>query len=106
MDILRWVRNKAFVKFENSNDRDKNEGCMDYRVFVCQGFLGNQSDIEDIETKRITNWVMTFSKEFDEVTMWDCINTEQTTLIGRVENTEKENLKAYLTTTVLSPVEQ
>jgi hypothetical protein len=79
---------------------------MDNRVFVCQGFLADQSDTEDIETKRLVNWVMTLSKDFSEVTMWDCIDSEQTTLIGRVEITEKDNLKAYLTTNVLSPIEQ
>jgi hypothetical protein len=39
---------------------------------------------------------MTMNERLDEVTMWDCIKHEQTTLFGRILDAQRPNLKAYL----------
>lgn len=46
--------------------------------------------------KDMAVWVMTFSREWDSVTMWDCLHHEQFTLTGRIKPDEVKKLKAYL----------
>jgi len=69
-------------------EEGKDEIHINDRVFVCLGKLK--------ETGLPHAWILTFSNSFDQITFWEIQNHKKFNVIGRVQNSQKKFLKAYL----------
>ena len=71
-----------------AEEEDKNS--VEERVFVCVGRMKKNGQKQAV-------WVMTIDQDWGGVTMWNTVQHKETILRQRIDEAEKENLRAYLT---------
>ena len=78
------------TKAEETKDKDDkgDDETIDDRVFVCMGKTTDGTDKRQI-------WVMTISRDLEEVIFWEVKNHKHWVLKGRIDPKEKKFMKEY-----------
>jgi hypothetical protein len=70
------------------SDKKEDEETIDDRVFVCMGKATDGTEKRQI-------WVMTISRDFEEVIFWEVKNHKHWVLKGRIQKGQKKFMEAY-----------